>query len=83
LAIDGTQEFQELLMAMAWQALANHFPVQNVHCSEQSRGSVAFVVVSHGSRSTRFHRQARLGAIKGLNLALLIHTQHKGVFRRI
>ena len=33
--------------------------------------------------STRFHRQARLGPIKGLNLALLIHAQHEGVFRRI
>ena len=70
-------------MAMARQTLANHFPVQGVQCGEQGRGSVAFVVVSHGFRSTPFHRQARLGAIESLNLALLIHAQHEGVFWRI
>src|SRR3972149_1470519 len=70
-------------MARARQTQANHFPVQSVQRREQGCGSVAFGIVSHGSRSPRFHRKARLGAIENLNLALFIHAQHKGVFRRI
>src|SRR5665809_151031 len=35
----------------------------------------------HGPGPPLFHRQARLGAIEGLDLALLVHAQHYGFVR--
>ena len=45
--------------------------------------TVAFVVVSHSAATASFERQARLRSIQSLNLALLIHTEHQGLLRRI
>ena len=43
---------------------------------EQGRGAVALVVVGSFLGQTRAHRQDRLGAVEGLNLALFIDTEH-------
>ena len=44
---------------------------------------MALVVVSHGAAAPFFHRQPRLSALQGLNLALLVHTQDNRLIGRI
>ena len=56
---------------------------QSAHGREQRGGSVALVVVGHGSAAALLHRQPGLGAVQRLNLALFVGAQHDGVFGRI
>jgi hypothetical protein len=77
------QEAHELLMAVALHVAADDGPVEDVERSEQGRGAMALVVVRHGAEPALFQRQARLGAIESLDLALLVERQHDGVGRRI
>ena len=44
---------------------------------------MAAIVVRHPVHVTRPQRQERLGALKGLDLALLVHTQHQGLVGRV
>lgn len=82
LCLDGVQK-TEFLMTMALHVATNHRAVEDVECGEQRRGAVPLVIVSHGSEPALLQRQTRLGAIEGLNLALLVDRQHDGVGRRI
>jgi hypothetical protein len=68
---------------MALHALADDLAFEQVEGSEQSCGAVPFVVVGHCAGASFLHRQARLGAIERLNLALLIDRQNDGMVRRI
>ncbi len=70
-------------MAVPGQASADHCPGQHVEGGEQGGGAVALVVVGHRGGAALRHRQRRLGPVQGLDLALLVHTQHHGVLRRI
>ena len=81
--VDEVQEADELLMAMTLHALADDFAFEHVEGSEQGRGAMTFVVMSHGDGPPLLHRQARLGAVARLNLALLIYRQNDGMVRRI
>jgi hypothetical protein len=83
LALDGVQEADELLMPMTLHIAADHRSVEDVHGREQGRRTVPLVVVGHGSGAAFFHRQAGLGSIERLDLALLIDRQNDGVRRRI
>jgi hypothetical protein len=49
---------------------------------EQGGGAVALVIVRHGAAAALLQRQAGLGAVERLDLALLIQRQH-GVGGRI
>ena len=62
---------------------ADDGPVEDVERSEQGRGAMALVVVRHGAEPALLQRQARLGAIESLDLALLVERKHDGVGRRI
>jgi len=44
---------------------------------------MANVVVGHPFHVTQAHGQHRLGAIKGLDLRLLIHREHDGMIGRV
>src|SRR5882757_5732783 len=70
-------------MTMALHVAADDCAIEDVESGEQRRGAVPLVIVCHGSEPALLQRQARLGAIKGLNLALLVDRQHDGVGRRI
>ena len=83
LRLDGVEEADELLMPMALHAAADHRAVQHVERGEQGGGAVALVVVRHGAAAALLHRQARLGAVQRLDLALLVDRQHDGVGGRI
>jgi hypothetical protein len=46
-------------------------------------GAVPLVVVRHGPAAPGLDRQAGLGAVERLDLALFVNRQHHGVGRRI
>jgi hypothetical protein len=83
ISVEMLQKAQEFLMAMAWLALGDDPPVDDIERREERRGAVAKVVVSHPLDITESHRQHWLGALQGLHLALLVHAQDKRVIRRI
>ncbi|SCU74662.1 hypothetical protein CNECB9_1950002 [Cupriavidus necator] len=70
-------------MTMLRLALANDAAIQRVQRGKQCRHTMAFVIVRHRLSATSFHRQARLGPVKRLDLRLLIATEDQCVFRRI
>jgi hypothetical protein len=50
---------------------------------EQGRGAVPEVIMRHGCRLIRLHRQSRLRAVEGLDRGFLVDRQHKAVRRRV
>ena len=44
---------------------------------------MALIIVRHGAAPTVLHREARLGAIQGLDLAFLIHAEDEGMLGRV
>ena len=58
-------------------------PVEHVDRREQSGRPVSLVIVGHGSGPAFLHRQAGLGAVERLDLALFVDRQDDGVRRRI
>ena len=73
LGLDGVEEADELLVAVSLHVAPNHRAVEHVQRREQRRGAVALVVVGHGRAPAALERQARLGAVERLDLALLVH----------
>ena len=55
----------------------------DVEGREKGGGAVALVVVRHGAGSALLQREARLGAVQSLDLALLVEGEDHGVVRRI
>lgn len=83
LGVDGIEEADELLMAMALHVPADDCAVDHVEGGEQGGGAVALVVVRHRAEPPLLHRQAGLGTVERLDLALLVDRQHDGVGWRI
>jgi hypothetical protein len=83
LPIDGPQEAQELVMAVALHALSDHRTGGDIQRGKQGGGPMPLVVVRHGASPALLHRQPRLGAIECLNQALLVDAQHQGFVRRV
>ena len=83
LALDGVEEADELLMGVLLHAATEHHAVEDVEGGEQGGRAVALVIVGHGSALAGFERQARLGAVEGLDLGLLVDGQHDGVGWRV
>src|SRR5207302_5222851 len=83
LLLQALKKLQEFLMAVARVALSDHLSLQDFQGSEQGGGSVAFIVMSHGSAPALFQGRARLRAVEGLNLALFVHAEHEPLLRWI
>src|SRR5437763_7538486 len=83
LALDGVKEANELLVPVALHAAADHLSVEHVERREQGGGAIALVIVRHGASPALLQRQARLGSVERLDLALLVDRQHDGMGRRI
>jgi len=81
--LDEVQKADELLMTMAFHALSNNLAFKDIERREQGGNAMALVIMGHGASAALLHWQTRLGAIKCLNLALLIDRQDNGVVRRI
>ena len=77
LALDGIQEADEFLMAMALHVVADDRSVEDVHGREQSGRPVPLVVMGHSSGAAPLHRQAGLSTIEGLDLALFVDAEHQ------
>jgi hypothetical protein len=71
------------MVAMPLHAPPQHRAVEHVERCEERGGAVAVVVVGRGRRPALLHRQPRLGALEGLDLALLVHGQDDRVRRRM
>ena len=83
LALDGIEEADELLMAVALHAATDDLAFQHVEGGEQGGRAVSLVIMGHGPGPALLHRQPRLGAVQRLDLALLIDAEHHGVGGRI
>jgi hypothetical protein len=74
--LDRVEEAQELLVAVALHAAAQHRAAENVQCCEQGRCAVPAIVMGHGRGLPLLHRQPQLRAVKCLDRALLVDRQH-------
>ena len=81
--IDGAQELQPFLMAVPVIAHGEDLTFEGIQGGKQGSRSVALVVMGHGAAAALLDRQAGLGAVQSLNLALLVGAQHDGVLGRI
>lgn len=83
LPVDQPQEADELGGTMAEHALTDDGARLHVERGEQRRRAMPLVVVGHGRTPAALHRQPQLGAVEGLDLALLVHGQHQGSLGRV
>ena len=83
LGVDHVQKADEFLVPVALHIAPDNGPVEDIQGGKEGCGSIAFVVVGHGAQTSFFHRQARLGTVKRLDLAFLIDRQDDGVGWRI
>jgi len=81
--LNGPQELQKFLAAMAPMQLADHLAGGDIQCGKQRGRTMAQVVVRAPLGNPGRQRQDRLGAIQRLNLALLVDTQHHRLDRWI
>ena len=79
LTLDGIQKADKFLVPVAQHDLA----FQDIQGGEQGDGTMALVVVGHGGAASFCHRQTGLGAMEGLDLALLVEAEHDGMSWRI
>jgi hypothetical protein len=70
-------------MAVALHALANNLALKDIERREQGGDAMALVIMGQGTGAPLLHWHTRLGAIKRLDLALLIDRQDNGVIGRI
>ena len=70
-------------MAVPLDAAADDLALDDVEGGEQGGRAMPLVVMGHRAGAPLLHRQARLGPIQGLNLALLIDRQDDGMIGRI
>ena len=73
-ALDLAEEPQKLLMPVARQALVDDLPGGYVEGSKECRRAVTFVVMGHGSSAPLLEGKTWLGAVEGLDLALLVES---------
>ena len=71
------QEGDELGVPMAPVATPVDLAAGHLQRGEQTGGAVAQVIMGHAGGQPGPHRQHRLGAVKRLNLRLLVHAQHQ------
>src|SRR5579872_6199419 len=83
LRLDGIEEADELLVAMALHVTANDSAIEDVEGCEQRGGAVTFVVVRHRPGTARLHWQPRLGTVERLDLAFLVDRENHRMGGRI
>ena len=83
LTLDGVEKAGELLMPVALHIAADDGSVEHVHRGEQGCRPVPLVVVGHRPGAALLERQAGLGAVERLDLALFVDAEHDRVRRGI
>src|SRR5580692_10828829 len=72
--IDGVEEVDPLLMAMSLQAFTDHDSLGDIEGGEEGGCAVTLVVMSQSPDAPVIHRQAGLGTVQSLNLALFSNS---------
>ena len=80
---DGVEEADELLMAVSFHVLPDDGAIEDIEGSKQRRGAMPFVVMRHRAGAARFHRQAWLGALERLDLALFVDREDHRMSGRV
>ena len=83
LRLDGVEEADELLVPVALHIAADDGAVEDIESREQCRRAMTLVVVGHRPGAALLHRQAGLGAVERLDLALFIDREDDGMGGRI
>ena len=83
LRLDGIEEADELLVPVALHIAADDGAVEDIEGGEQSGRAVTLVVVGHRPGAALLHRQAGLGTVECLDLALFIDGEDHGMGGRI
>jgi len=78
-AFEGVEEADEPLMPVALHVSAEHLAGQDVQRGEERGRAVALAVMGHGRAAALLDRQARLCAVKRLDLGLLVETEDDGM----
>jgi hypothetical protein len=81
--VDAPEERAKLHGAVPAPALGQDLAGLDDQGGEQRRGAMPDVVMRTPLNLTRAHRQQRLRAVQGLDLALLVQAQHQRLVRRI
>ena len=66
---------------MALHAAPDDLALKYIEGGEQGGSTMALVIVGHCGTAPFFHRQTRLGAIEGLDLALLVEAEQRSRLR--
>ena len=82
-AAGNLRRYFPLLMPVARQALVDDLPGGYVEGSKECRRAVTFVVMGHGSSAPLLEGKTWLGAVEGLDLALLVESEDNGPLRGI
>ena len=82
-AFHGIEELDELLVGMLWHAVPDHGSVEDIKGGKQCRRAVALVIMGHGPALAGLERQAWLGPIKRLDLALLVDGDDDSMSGRV
>ena len=70
--LDEIEKADEFLVPVSLHVATDHSSVEYVECREQRGGAVALVIMGHGAGSPLLERQAGLGSVERLDLALLV-----------
>src|SRR5215831_6148640 len=81
--IDEAEELEPFLVTVPFLAQTEHLTISGIQGGEQGRRAIALVIMRHSLATSGFERQAGLGAVKGLDLTLLIQAKHHGMLGRI
>jgi hypothetical protein len=72
---DVALEAQKFLVPVALEALTDRHPIEQVERRKQSGRAMANIIVGHRPGAPALHRQARLGAVERLGLALFCRAR--------
>src|SRR5258708_36476257 len=81
--LDGVEEADELLMAMALHTPADHLTFEHVEGRKERGGTVTLVIMGHGSGAALLYRQAWVGAVPRLGLARFLDGQNHRMGARV
>ena len=80
--LDLLEECEDFLRTVTRVAGSQDLAGPDVQRGEQRGGPMSVVFRRVAFRSAGAHRQDGLGAFQSLDLALSVHTEHQGVYRR-
>ena len=79
IAVDLTQESEELLMTVSRMTTGDDFAGGDIESGEQPGGAVAFIVMSDAFEGAEAHGEDGLSSLESLNRGLFIDREHDGV----